>query len=72
MATSISTFQATIEAVEQLTFEEQAQLVDIIYRRLVEQRREDLVRHVAEAREAYRTGNVKRGSIDEFMAELDA
>ena len=70
MLTKTSPFQAAIEIVEQLSLEEQAQLLDIIYRRLVEQRHEHLVKEIAAARQAYQSGQVQRGTIDDLMAEL--
>lgn len=72
MAVETSTLQTAIEVVEQLSEEDQAYLIDIIYRRLVEKRREELVQEVAEARESYRIGQVRRGTIDELMAELES
>lgn len=66
-----SSLQTAIDMVEQLSLEDQAELLKIIYRRLVEQRRERLVEEVAETRQAYQTGQVRRGTVDELMAELD-
>jgi hypothetical protein len=72
MATPASSLQAAIEVVEQLSDEDQAHLLDIIYRRLVEKRRDHLVRDVKEAREQYAAGQIRRGSIDDLLAELDS
>lgn len=71
IATKTSSLQTAIEMVEQLSPEDQAELLKIIYRRLVEQRRERLVEEVAETRQAYQTGQVRRGTVDELMAELE-
>ncbi|MBE7468454.1 MAG: hypothetical protein DPW09_12530 [Anaerolineae bacterium] len=70
MATKTSSLQTALEMVEQLSPEDQAELLKIIYRRLVEQRGERLVEEVAETRQAYRIGQVRRGTVDELMAEL--
>ncbi len=70
MVIQTSLFQAAIETVEQLSPEEQAQLLDIIYRRLVEQRREYLVKEIAASHQAYQSGQVRRGTVDDLMAEL--
>lgn len=72
IATKISPLQAAIEIVEQLSSEDQAELLKIVYRRLVEQRRESLVKEIAESRQAYQTSQVRRGTLDELMAELNA
>jgi hypothetical protein len=66
-----STFQVTLEAVEALTPEDQEMLVEIVRRRLIEQRRAELAEDIAAAWEAYRRGDVRRGMVDDLMvAEL--
>ena len=55
-----STFQVALETVEELTPEDQEMLVEIVRRRLTEQRRAELAQDVAAAREAYRSGDVGR------------
>ena len=66
-----STFQKTIEAVEALSPDAQVILIDIIYKRLKQQRRNELLQAVAEAREDYSKGNVRSGSVTDLLAELD-
>jgi len=65
-----STFQAVLETVDRLTLEEKEMLLEIAYHRVLEQRRAHLAREVAEAHEAYAHGQVRRGTVDELMAEL--
>jgi len=65
-----SPFQVAIETVEKLTPEEQEMLVEIMRRRLIEWRRAELAEDIAAAREAYRHGDVRRGTVDDLMAEL--
>ncbi|MDZ7964839.1 MAG: hypothetical protein RM368_07660 [Nostoc sp. DedSLP03] len=71
MLEKTSTFQKAIEAVEALDPEAQAILVDIIQKRLKQQRRDDLLKEVAQSESDYAQGNVRRGSVAELMAELD-
>jgi hypothetical protein len=71
MLEKTSTFQKAIEAVEALDPEAQAILVDIIQKRLKQQRRDDLLKAVAEAREAYVKGEVRSGTVADLMAELN-
>jgi ribosome recycling factor len=71
MLEKTSTFQKAIEAVEALDPEAQAMLVDIIQKRLTQQRRDELLKAVAEAENDYAQGNVRRGSVADLMAELD-
>lgn len=72
MLEKTSTFQQVIEAVESLEPEDQAILVDIIQKRLKQQRRDELLKVVAEAREAYAKGDVRSGTVADLMAELDS
>jgi len=65
-----SPFQMTLEAVDQLSLEEKEMLFEISYRRFVEQRRAYLAQEIAEAREAYHSGAVRRGSVVDLLAEL--
>ncbi|WP_293335680.1 hypothetical protein [Microcoleus sp. CAWBG58] len=69
--TETSQFQQALEAVEILSLEDQAMLLDIIQNRLRQQRRNELLKEVAEVRQEYAEGNVKFGSVADFMAELD-
>ncbi|MBD2201432.1 hypothetical protein H6G33_02280 [Calothrix sp. FACHB-1219] len=71
MTEKISTLQQAIDVVEALDPEEQAILVDIISKRLSQQRRNELLTEVAQARRDYQQGNIKQGSVADLMAELD-
>ncbi len=63
-------FQKVIEAVEALPPDDQAVVLDIIYRRLIQLRRREIVREVAETRTAYRQGDFQRGTVAELMKDL--
>ena len=65
-----SAFQMALEAVEQLTLEEQEMLFEIAYHRFIAQRRTYLAKEVAEARAAYQSDAIHRGSVDDLLAEL--
>jgi len=71
MGTRISTLQKAIEIVESLPSDEQEILVEVIRRRILERRRALLIAEVAEAREAYQRGEVRRGSVDDLLRELE-
>ena len=66
-----SVFQRTIEQVEQLPADDQMLLVEIIRQRIIQHRRDELLQQVSAAREAYRTGGVHSGSVDDLLRELD-
>ena len=63
-------FQETLEQVGMLSEDEQQSLVEIVWHRLVEQRREELATGVVEAREDYRRREVKRGTVDDLLRQL--
>lgn len=65
-----SRFQDVIETVEVLPPDDQALLVEIIRQRLIQYRRRELAAEIAEAREAYRRGEVHRGTVADLMEEL--
>ena len=54
-----SHFQELIETIEALPLDDQELLIEIIHKRLIEQRRAELAAEVAEARDAYRRGDVR-------------
>ena len=64
------TFQKALDIVESLPEYQQEDLINIIKRRLIEQRRNLLADSVKGAREEYARGEVKRGSVDDLMKEL--
>jgi hypothetical protein len=71
MNEQVPTFQSAIAIVESLPVEQQTMLVRIINNRLKEQRRSELIAEVKIAETEYAQGDVKRGSVADFMADLD-
>ena len=71
MTKKISTLQQALNVVESLDLEEQAILVNIISKRLSQQRRNEMLQEVVQARSDYQQGNIKQGTIADLMAELD-
>ncbi|MFW6358025.1 MAG: hypothetical protein ACOC0N_02235 [Chroococcales cyanobacterium] len=68
---NLSSFQEIIEATEALSVAEQEMLLDILQKRLREQKRENLAKEIKEIRQDYDKGNVKFGSVDDFLLDLD-
>lgn len=68
--TPSSRFQEAIEMVESLPPDDQALLIEIIRHRLIQHRRTELVSEVAEARDAYQRGEVRRGTVADLMKEI--
>lgn len=66
-----SHFQELIETIEALPLDDQELLIEIIHKRLIEQRRAELAAEVAEARDAYRRGDVRWDPVADFMRDLE-
>lgn len=66
-----SSFQELIESVEALPLDDQQILMDIINRRIIEQRREELFSDMEKSLQAYRKGEVRIGSVDDLLRDLD-
>lgn len=64
------TFQEAIEIIESLPEYQQEDLIDIIRHRLTEQRRQQLVNTIKEARAEYARGEIKKGTVDDLMKEF--
>ncbi|MEB3181595.1 MAG: hypothetical protein VKL59_21560 [Nostocaceae cyanobacterium] len=62
--------QTVIEYVEALSAEEQDLLLELIYKRRVEQRRKEIVTSAAQTLEAMKAGTAKRGTIADLRANL--
>lgn len=71
MAEQSSTFQRAIETIETLSLNDQEALLELLQKRLIEQRRKILMDEIAEVRQEYAQEQVKFGSVADFMAELD-
>ncbi len=69
---SATPFATVLEAVEQLTAEEQEELTDIVRRRLAERGRQRVVREVLEAEQEFATGASHVVSVDELMNEIQS
>ena len=64
------TFQKALEIIESLPEEQRESLIDIVKRRLIEERRDRLAQSIKEARDEYKRGEIKRGTVDDLMHEL--
>ena len=60
------TFQKALEIIESLPEEQRESLMEIVKNRLIEERRNRLSRSIKEAREEYKQGKTKRGSVDDL------
>jgi len=65
-----TTFDEALEIIESFSEEQRESIIEIVNRRLAEERRERLAQTVKEAREEYARGEVRRGTVDDLMREL--
>jgi hypothetical protein len=63
-------FQQALDAVERLPAEDQETLVDIIRRRLIEQRRGEIAHNAQAALQAFREGQASYGTVDDLRRDL--
>lgn len=63
-------FGEILEAVDQLPIGDQETLNDILTRRIVERRRNQLFEEIREARDEFRTGQCNPVTPDELMKEI--
>jgi U3 small nucleolar ribonucleoprotein component len=64
------TLTDVLDAVEQLTDEDQESLADIIRQRQIERRRDEIARDAQESMAAYRAGLLPSYTVEEAIAEL--
>ncbi len=65
-------FDKLLEAVEDLSDEAQAELVDVIRRRLAERGRERVVEEVRQARKEFAEGKCSITTPDDVMREIES
>jgi hypothetical protein len=63
-------FSEALEAVEKLTLPEQEELIDILRRRMIEQRRAELVKDVLDAEREFQAGGSRPVSPNELIKEI--
>lgn len=67
-----SKLDQVLESIEVLSIEEQEMLIDLINRRLVEKRRDEIAKNIAQAQKDYEEGNAFQGSVEDIIAELNS
>ncbi len=65
-------FAAALEALDRLSLDEQESVVEILHRRVVERRREELAGEVREAQAEYEAGEAGAVSPEELVDEITA
>lgn len=65
-----SPIQHALDTLETLSPEDQQTVIEVIQRRLAEQRRREIAHHAAVTRQAVREGRARRGSLDDLKSDL--
>jgi hypothetical protein len=63
-------FAEVLDAADQLSLEEQETLVDVLNRRLVEHRRDQLAEEIQQARREYAAGQCKPATPEQIFKDL--
>ena len=63
-------FGEVLEAVDKLSLDEQETLIDILRRRIIEQRRAELLQEIREARQEFQAGDCQPATPAEIVAEI--
>lgn len=66
------TFQEVLDSVESLPDSLQEELIHIVRLRRIERSRELLAKNIQEARAEYARGDVRRGTVDQLLKEIEA
>lgn len=63
-------FADLLDAVDKLPFADQAELVEIVRRRLIERRREELAEEIREARQDFQAGRCQPATPSEILRDI--
>jgi hypothetical protein len=63
-------FGDVLEAADKLSLEEQEALLEVLHRRLIERRRDELARDIQQAQEELRAGQCRPVTPEELMKEI--
>ena len=69
--TQTSLYQKALEAVEALSLEAQKDLIETLNNRFNLRQRQQLFAEIQEVQAEYKPGQVKFGSVNDFLEELD-
>jgi hypothetical protein len=61
-----------LESVSQLSLDDQLMISNIIYKRVIEERRREISDTIKESREEYYSGKSGRGSSEDFLKEIES
>jgi len=65
-----ATFDEALDIIESFPEDQRESIVEIVKRRLTEERREQLAQTIEEARGEYARGEARRGTVDDLIREV--
>jgi hypothetical protein len=63
-------FQEIIDSIEVLSIEDQDYLFELIRKRRIESRRQEILANSEEVMKSFENGTAKKGSVDDLIADL--
>jgi len=67
----ITTIENVLEDIEHLNIEDQKYIVELISKRLIDRKREEISRRAKEAEKNYKKGKFKMGNIEDLWEDLN-
>ncbi len=64
------TFNEVLESVDKFSAFEQLEIADIIKKRAIEERRNELKKEILQARKEFKSGKLKPKTVDEIIGDL--
>ena len=61
-----------LEAISKLSLDDQAMIAEIVHSRVIEEKRKLLAHSIRESKEEYNAGKISRGTIQNFLSEVDS
>ena len=66
-----SKFNEILDQIDDLSYADQEMLIDIVKKRLIENRRDEIADNIRKAHQEYKSENVVRGSVEDIINELN-
>ncbi len=60
-----------LESISKLPLDDQLMISEIIHKRVIEEKRKQLAQSVKESKEEYLSEKTKRGSVEDFLNDLE-
>ena len=70
IATKQSPFQKALTVIERLPSDQQLDVVDVVRKRLAENRRDEIAANIRKAKADFKAGKLKKGTVADLMKDL--